>query len=105
MHVTCAPNQLFICAPAQQADLSPAHATLRGAAYLVVADEGYGRAIPAAFLDKMATDFTSKFADKGAGAKEGGLNGTFGCVWACISRACIMERPSAGLHRKIGDRV
>ena len=47
-------------------------------AYLVVADEAYGRAIPSAFLDKMASEFAMKFADKAAGAKEGGLNGSFG---------------------------
>ncbi|KAG2452164.1 hypothetical protein HYH02_003196 [Chlamydomonas schloesseri] len=49
-----------------------------GFTYLVVADEAYGRAIPSAFLDKMASEFAMKFADKAAGAKEGGLNGSFG---------------------------
>lgn len=48
------------------------------AAYLVVADEAYGRAIPSAFLDKMASEFTSKYADKGQQAKEGGLTSSFG---------------------------
>jgi vesicle-associated membrane protein 72 len=44
---------------------------------LVVADEAYGRAIPSAFLDKMASEFTSKFGDKAAAAKEGGLTTSF----------------------------
>ncbi|KAG2488537.1 hypothetical protein HYH03_012856 [Edaphochlamys debaryana] len=52
-----------------------------GFTYLVVADEAYGRAIPSAFLDKMASEFTMKFAEKvqvpGA-AKEGALNSSFG---------------------------
>lgn len=48
------------------------------AAYLVVADEAYGRAIPSAFLDKMAAEFTSKYMDKAPTAKEGGLTTSFG---------------------------
>jgi hypothetical protein len=47
----------------------------------VVADEAYGRAIPSAFLDKLATEFTSKYPDKAAGAKEASLNSSFGCVY------------------------
>jgi hypothetical protein len=60
------------------------------AAYLVVADEAYGRAIPSAFLDKMAAEFSAKYADKAAGAKEGGLTSTYGCVcdWPGLSRVC-----------------
>lgn len=48
------------------------------AAYLVVADEAYGRAIPSAFLDKMASEFSLKYGDKAQGAKEGALNSSFG---------------------------
>ncbi|KAJ9534732.1 hypothetical protein QJQ45_013096 [Haematococcus lacustris] len=49
-----------------------------GFTYLVVADEAYGRAIPSAFLDKMAAEFTAKYADKAAQAKEGSLSPSFG---------------------------
>lgn len=49
-----------------------------GWTYLVVADEAYGRAIPTAFLDKMAVEWTAKHAEKAGGAKEGQFNGTFG---------------------------
>ncbi|GFR41756.1 hypothetical protein Agub_g2512 [Astrephomene gubernaculifera] len=49
-----------------------------GFTYLVVADEAYGRAIPSAFLDKMASEFGMKYADKAQGAKEGSLNSSFG---------------------------
>ncbi|GIL86019.1 hypothetical protein Vretifemale_14295 [Volvox reticuliferus] len=49
-----------------------------GFTYLVVADEAYGRAIPSAFLDKMASEFSMKYADKAQGAKEGALNSSFG---------------------------
>ncbi|EFJ40035.1 hypothetical protein VOLCADRAFT_78158 [Volvox carteri f. nagariensis] len=49
-----------------------------GFTYLVVADEAYGRAIPSAFLDKMASEFNIKYADKAQGAKEGALNSSFG---------------------------
>ncbi len=55
------------------------------AAYLVVADEAYGRAIPSAFLDKMASEFSAKYADKAQGAKEGALNSSFG--WVLLSLA------------------
>lgn len=48
------------------------------AAYLVVADEAYGRAIPSAFLDKMAAEFTAKYADKAAQAKEFSLSPSYG---------------------------
>ncbi|PNH06023.1 hypothetical protein TSOC_007676 [Tetrabaena socialis] len=49
-----------------------------GFTYLVVADEAYGRAIPSAFLDKIASEFTMKYADKAQGAKEGAFNTSFG---------------------------
>lgn len=50
------------------------------AAYLVVADEAYGRSIPSAFLDKIASEFNLKYAEKAVGAKEGSLNSSFGYV-------------------------
>lgn len=34
-------------------------------AFLCVADEAYGRAIPSEFLNRMNTEFAAKFADKG----------------------------------------
>lgn len=52
--------------------------TKAGYTYLVVADDAYGRAIPNSFLDKMAAEFTSKYADKAELAKEGGLTPTYG---------------------------
>ncbi len=49
------------------------------AAYLVVADEAYGRAIPSAFLDRMAQEFSAKYVEKvQQGAKEGSLNSSYG---------------------------
>lgn len=56
------------------------HRSFLYAAYLVVADEAYGRAIPSAFLDKMAAEFTAKYADKAPTAKEGSLTQSFGWV-------------------------
>lgn len=50
------------------------------AAYLVVADEAYGRSIPSAFLDKIASEFNLKYAEKAVGAKESSLNSSFGYV-------------------------
>lgn len=52
--------------------------TRAGLTYLVVADEAYGRAIPSAFLDKMAAEFTAKYADKAAQAKEFSLSPSYG---------------------------
>lgn len=49
-----------------------------GFTYLVVADEAYGRSIPSAFLDKIASEFNLKYAEKAVGAKEGSLNSSFG---------------------------
>ena len=48
------------------------------AAYLTVADEAYGRAIPSEFLNKMHAEFAGKYEDKANVAKEGGLNSTYG---------------------------
>lgn len=43
-----------------------------------MADDGYGRAIPSEFLNRMHAEFTAKYTEKGASAVEGGLNSTFG---------------------------
>jgi len=48
------------------------------AAFLTVADEAYGRAIPSEFLNRMYTEFAGKYEDKANVAKEGGLNTTLG---------------------------
>lgn len=48
------------------------------AAFLTVADDAYGRAIPSTFLDKVQAEFAAKYTDKGQTAKEGGLNSSFG---------------------------
>ncbi len=52
-------------------------ATMR-AAYLVVADEAYGRQIPFAFLERVRDEFEEKFADKGLTALAHSLDRTFG---------------------------
>ncbi|PNW84222.1 hypothetical protein CHLRE_04g225850v5 [Chlamydomonas reinhardtii] len=51
-----------------------------GFVFLVAADEATGKTIPSAFVDKVADEFTSKYADKAAGlaGKEGGLQSSFG---------------------------
>mmetsp|Transcript_29169 Transcript_29169/g.64467 ORF Transcript_29169/g.64467 Transcript_29169/m.64467 type:complete len:222 (+) Transcript_29169:243-908(+) len=49
-----------------------------GYTYLAVAEDQYGRAIPIAFLDKMQTEFSAKYGEKGQAAKEGQFNSTFG---------------------------
>lgn len=49
-----------------------------GWTYLVVADEAYGRAIPVVLLDKIASEWSAKYADKAFGAKEGQFNTSFG---------------------------
>jgi hypothetical protein len=49
-------------------------------AFLVVADEAYGRQIPFAFLERLRDAFLEKFADRGRTAPENSLNNSFGCV-------------------------
>lgn len=48
------------------------------AAFLTVADEAYGRAIPSEFLNRIYTEFAGKYEDKANVAKEGGLNSSLG---------------------------
>lgn len=48
------------------------------AAYLVVADEAYGRQIPFAFLERVRDEFEEKFADKGRASPAHSLDRTFG---------------------------
>lgn len=55
-----------------------AHVLLR-AAFLAVADEAYGRAIPFAFLERLRDAFAEKYGDRGLSAAENSLVGGFGC--------------------------
>ena len=50
----------------------------RFAAFLTVADEAYGRAIPSEFLNKMHAELVGKYEDKANVAMEGGLNSSYG---------------------------
>ncbi|KAK9867853.1 hypothetical protein WJX84_009201 [Apatococcus fuscideae] len=49
-----------------------------GYTFLAVADEGYGRQIPFAFLDKCKEEFLSKFGEKSRQATAHSLDKTFG---------------------------
>lgn len=48
------------------------------AAFLVVADEAFGRQIPFAFLEKVKEEWFQKWADKGADAFAHSLDRSFG---------------------------
>lgn len=48
------------------------------AAYLVVADEEYGRQVPFAFLERVRDEFEEKFAEKGRTAAAHSMDRTFG---------------------------
>ena len=50
------------------------------AAYLVVADEQYGRQIPFAFLDKVRAEFAEKYADSSRTLHAHSLDKTLGCA-------------------------
>lgn len=50
------------------------------AAYLVVADEAYGRQIPFAFLDRVRAEFTEKYAEGSRTLHAHSLDKTFGCA-------------------------
>ena len=57
----------------------PASDQLRnGAAFLVVADEQFGRQIPFAFLERVRAEFQEKFADKGRTATAHSLDNSVG---------------------------
>ena len=55
-----------------------AHHECMPAAYLVVADEAYGRQIPFAFLERVRDEFEEKFAEKGQTSPAHSLDRTFG---------------------------
>ena len=48
------------------------------AAFLVVADEAFGRQVPFAFLEKVKEEFFAKWQDKAAGAIAHSLDKSFG---------------------------
>ena len=48
------------------------------AAYLVVADEAYGRQIPYAFLERVRDEFTRNWAERSKGAPAHSLDKSFG---------------------------
>ncbi len=61
------------CAP------TPVRLSTPPAAFLTVADEAYGRAIPSEFLNRIQQEFSTKYEDKaGSVIKEGGLNSSLG---------------------------
>eukprot|EP00884_Botryococcus_braunii_P011174 jgi/Botrbrau1/20057/Bobra.200_1s0062.2 len=49
-----------------------------GFTYLVVADDGYGRQVPFAFLENVKNEFNQKFAEKSRTAQAGSLEKAFG---------------------------
>lgn len=49
------------------------------AAFLVVADEGYGRQIPFAFLEKVKEEFLHKYGAEAQTKAAHSLDSTFGC--------------------------
>ena len=55
-------------------------------AYLVVADEGYGRQVPFAFLEKVREEFQQKFADKGRTSPAHSLDKQFGSASLSLLR-------------------
>ncbi len=54
------------------------HFTVLCVAFLVVANEEYGRQIPFAFLDKIKDEFLQKYADKGSSAIAHSLDKIYG---------------------------
>jgi hypothetical protein len=86
-HTTCCP--LTWCA------LPRPRRTHQHTAFLVVADEAYGRQIPFAFLERLRDAFMEKFAERGHAAPENGLNSSFGCVAQCV-RVCACGPVGAG---------
>ena len=71
-----------------------------GAAFLVVADEQFGRQIPFAFLERVRAEFQEKFADRGRTATAHSLDNSVGCVpCSLMARMCsdwfVLSRPAA----------
>lgn len=68
------------------------------AAYLAVADEAYGRAIPFAFLERVRDAFAEKYGDRGLSATEDSLTRAFGCA----QRRCRPSRAALRLAQLEG---
>ena len=52
------------------------------AAYLVVADEAYGRQIPFAFLERIRDEFQRNWAEKARQSPAQSMDKSFGCAIA-----------------------
>jgi hypothetical protein len=61
------------------------------AAYLVVADEKFGRQVPFVFLDKVKAEFSEKYAESSRTLHAHSLDRTFGYVNSIIQRS--MQTP------------
>eukprot|EP00955_Chlamydomonas_euryale_P064379 358961-Chlamydomonas_euryale.AAC.10 len=77
------------------------------AAYLVVADEAYGRQIPFAFLERVRDEFDKAHAQAGRIALEGALNGSFSSRLKFHMKYC-MEHPEeidrvVAMRQKVSD--
>ena len=66
-------------------------ATACAAAFLVVADEAYGRQIPFAFLERVRAEFQEKFAERAHSATAHSLDKAVG--WVCLSRPRSLGTP------------
>ncbi|KAL3146690.1 hypothetical protein ABBQ32_000917 [Trebouxia sp. C0010 RCD-2024] len=78
-----------------------------GFTFLVVADEGYGRQVPFAFLEKVREEFQQKFADKGRTSPAHSLDKQFGPRLKMHMDYC-MEHPEeltkvAAVQKKVDE--
>ncbi|CAK0754213.1 hypothetical protein CVIRNUC_002280 [Coccomyxa viridis] len=78
-----------------------------GYTYLVVADEGYGRQVPFAFLESIKNEFRDKYGEKARTAQAGSLDRAFGPRLKHHMDYC-MEHPEelsrvAGLQKKVDE--
>lgn len=78
-----------------------------GFTFLVVADEGYGRQVPFAFLEKIREEFQQKFADKGRISPAHSLDKQFGPRLKMHMDYC-MEHPEeltkvAAVQKKVDE--
>ncbi|EIE23900.1 R-SNARE protein, VAMP72-family [Coccomyxa subellipsoidea C-169] len=78
-----------------------------GYTFLVVADEGFGRQVPFAFLENVKNEFNQKYAEKSRTAQAGSLDRAFGPRLKYHMDYC-MEHPEelskvAGLQKKVDE--
>jgi len=78
-----------------------------GFTFLVVADEGYGRQVPFAFLEKVREEFQQKYADKGRTSPAHSLDKVFGPRLKMHMDYC-MEHPEeltkvAAVQKKVDE--